>query len=162
MYIQSPTKIPEVISCPSVFIAGGISGCPRWQDEIAVMFEGCGYTYFNPRRRDDFAKEGSDAEAQILWEYEAIEKTDIMLFWFPKESICPITLLEYGKSLVWAKDGKIKKLIVGFENGYPRSFDLKIQTKLVNESDPLVIVELYKGFDNFKEAINDLILKGSG
>jgi hypothetical protein len=33
---------------------------------------------------------------QIQWEFEHLRKADTILFWFPKESICPIALYELG------------------------------------------------------------------
>ena len=130
MYIQAPAKIPAKVY-GGIFIAGGISNCPKWQEEIATLLQG--RAVFNPRRVGDLSKEGDEAAEQIAWEYEALDKSSHILFWFPKESICPITLLEYGKALVWFQQGKINHLIVGCDEEYPRRFDLEVQTKLVSD-----------------------------
>lgn len=42
----------DVVGCPSVFLAGGITNCPQWQQEVIDRLQGyeieC--TILNPRR----------------------------------------------------------------------------------------------------------------
>ena len=47
-------------------------------------------------------------------------------FWFPPETLCPITLFELG---AWSMTDK--PLFVGVDPKYQRRLDVKIQTKLV-------------------------------
>ena len=49
----------------------------------------------------------------------------MILFWFAPETICPITLFEYGKWLV-----SPKRLFVGCHQDYVRKQDVQIQTAL--------------------------------
>jgi hypothetical protein len=117
-----------------LFLAGGITGCPDWQAEIMEkMFddsEKFDYLYnvivFNPRRQY-FPKNSKDeSEKQITWEYKGFEESDIIAFWFPKETINPIVLYELGK---WGNSSK-KTIIIGIDEGYERKADVEIQTKL--------------------------------
>jgi hypothetical protein len=56
-------------------------------------------TLINPRRLD-FDVENPDMEyEQIVWEHQNLEASDMISFWFPKETLCPITLFELGKYL---------------------------------------------------------------
>lgn len=127
----------------NLFLAGGISNCPRWQDEVVSMFlskvdHSEKFNIFNPRRVGDLAKDGSDAIEQIEWEIDYIDQCQYFLFWFPKESVCPITLFELGKitTELWnyevdhSKSNSLSQnncLSVGVEPGYTRQLDLEIQ-----------------------------------
>jgi len=166
MYIQSPAPFPNNIST-GVFIGGGISNCPRWQDEIADLLIPTNHTIFNPRRVGDLAKDGDEAAQQIEWEYKALDLSTILLFWFPKESVCPITLFEYGKALAWAERGFIRKLIVGRDPEYPRVFDLDTQTAVDSQHSRLWVASVTnpraqlfytKSFDEFKDTIKTELL----
>ena len=53
----------------------------------------------NPRRNRLLASEGAEAACQIRWEYEFLKRARVVLFCFPKESLCPIALFELGKEL---------------------------------------------------------------
>jgi hypothetical protein len=120
---------------PIVFLAGGISSCPVWQDEvIKLLLEDASLegTIINPRR-DDFDTNDPEATlAQITWEYRGLQASDIVAFWFPKATDCPITLLELGKCLVRGSHGEIA-LTIGIEPGYRRAQDVLIQTSLAFE-----------------------------
>lgn len=128
-YIQCPNFLES--NCDeslSIFLAGGISNCPLWQEELKKMLSDEFFgnlIIFNPRRANafDFDKE---SEFQIKWEYNYLKQSDLVSFWFPKESVCPITLLELGTCL---KDLK-KRVFVGCHPEYTRKTDLLIQTSL--------------------------------
>ena len=55
-------------------------------------------------------------------------------FWFPPETLCPITLFELG---AWSMTNKL--LFIGVDPRYQRFLDVKIQTKLARPE--LVILE---------------------
>jgi hypothetical protein len=65
------------------------------------------------------------SEHQIRWEYGRIRNADVMSFWFPKETLCPITLFELGAALE-----RGKPLAVGSHPDYPRKLDIEIQIPL--------------------------------
>src|SRR5690349_520468 len=102
-YLEAPCEIPvNGLQSPtkrSIFLAGGISGCPDWQSYAVRQLSDLPVRIYNPRRKEfpeksenlqDDPKNEQDARAQITWEFEALATSDIILFWFPEESICPI------------------------------------------------------------------------
>ena len=131
-YIECPKTWERLPKQPSVFLAGGISGCPDWQKEIARLLVMTNYAVLNPRRKD-FKNGPEAAELQIRWEFEYLRKADIISFWFCKESLQPIALYELG---AWSMTNK--PVIVGVEKGYARALDVVIQTALVRPSIRIV------------------------
>lgn len=123
------------IKCPdeysgyhrSVFLAGGISGCWDWQTYITKLIDDkkLDIVLLNPRRENFDISNSKLSEEQIIWEREHLIKADIILFWFPSETMCPITLYELG---FWTNSDK--PLIIGCDENYQRKFDVAIQTKL--------------------------------
>ena len=121
-------ECPEVSigNADSVFLAGGIMGCPDWQAEMFELLADCELTLFNPRRKTFPIADPNAAEIQITWEFEHLRKASAILFWFPCESLCPIVLYELG---AWSKTNKC--LFVGVHPKYQRRTDVEIQTRLV-------------------------------
>lgn len=110
----------------TLFLAGGITGCPDWQSEIRVILENTDLTLINPRRKDfDVSNKDMERE-QIHWEHRELEDSDMISFWFPKETLCPITLFELGKYIK-----SEKKVFLGIHPDYKRKRDLEIQIPLV-------------------------------
>jgi hypothetical protein len=110
---------------PAVFLAGGISGCPDWQREVVGLLRDDPVVLLNPRRA---AFPIGDPEAglkQIEWEHRHLRKADSILFWFPRETLCPIALYELG---AWSMTAK--PLFVGAHLDYPRRLDVEVQTRL--------------------------------
>lgn len=124
----------------TVFIAGGITGAPNWQPELAEAIDSPFWIIFNPRRKQAIEwKASSDAREQIEWEYWNLKTSDIVVFWFPKEAQCVITLFELGKEigrLENVEPNKKKKIIVGVEPGFWREFDVYTQIGLSKENIP--------------------------
>jgi len=108
-----------------IFLAGGITGCPDWQSDIAAMFNPLNVTLLNPRRKDFPIHDPTAAEVQIRWEHKHLDDATAILFWFPSETLCPIVLYELG---AWSKTQKM--IFVGMEPSYLRRQDVEIQTKL--------------------------------
>ena len=122
-HIRSPAEYHG--SEPSVFLAGGISGCPDWQAEMVRLLKDVSWTLINPRRsRIDLADQKVALE-QIEWEHRHLRRAKLILFWFPQETICPITLYELG---AWTMTSK--PLCIGVHPEYPRRFDVEVQTRL--------------------------------
>lgn len=69
---------------------------------------------------------------QICWERIALERAEVVLFWFAKETVAPIALFELG---CWSNTAK--RLVVGVEPGYPREFDIYQQMALVRPELPV-------------------------
>ena len=68
-----------------------------------------------------------------------MRKADIIIFWFPKETIGPIALYELG---AWSMTRK--KIVVGIHSEYTRRVDVEIQTKLARPDVEIVysLIEL--------------------
>ena len=128
-YIQCPQVFEEEkVNGKIIFLAGGISKCPNWQEDLKLMlFESRlpKLVIFNPRRSHDFDFE-KESEFQIKWEFDHLKRSDAVSFWFPKESVCPITLLELGTCL----KSPNKTVFVGCHPEYSRKKDLYIQSSL--------------------------------
>jgi hypothetical protein len=157
MLIKSPDPLPTFAYDKDViFLAGGISNCPDWQSEIIKLIDIEKFDVINPRREGDLAKDGEDAKNQIIWEFVALKKATIVLFWFPEESLCPITLFEYGKELMRAAQNDIT-LLVGCHENYQRKFDLGVQTNLMmnyynwNKYGPVLFCK--EGWEHFTQAV---------
>lgn len=113
----------------SIFLAGGITNCPDWQKEVIEKLNGYKVMIFNPRRDNFPIGEPDAAETQIKWEFEHLQKADIVLFWFAKGSDNPIALFEYGRHGFDAN----RLIFVGADPEYSRRKDVIIQTKLSKE-----------------------------
>jgi len=145
--LEAPSKVKSLNKI-KLFLAGGISNCPNWQNEIIEMIKNEKYpqtksmfedlSVFNPRRKK--MPDGKLKE-QILWEYDKLKSSNIIVFWFSKGSLNPITLFEYGKYLPTST-----RLVVGIDPEYIRKEDVEIQTRMIRISQRInnSIEELYK------------------
>jgi hypothetical protein len=129
------------IECPevyegderSLFLAGGISNCPLWQLNLAKLLEDTDLTILNPRRKHFPTENPNLEEEQIAWEYDHLRKASAVSFWFPRETVCPITLYELGKISMTRKP-----LFLGVHPDYSRKRDVEIQTRLVRPEIKIV------------------------
>lgn len=122
--IEAPNLYPTPAD---IFLGGGITNCPDWQSEIIAMFKQNtprDEIILNPRRTGAFTED--IAGEQIEWEYHALRSVKTVFFWFPKETLCPITLLELG---VFTQMPHVN-LIVGTHPDYARRFDVIKQLEL--------------------------------
>lgn len=131
-----------------IFLAGGITNCPDWQKEITSHMEfGFGHLsnvlVANPRRDNFNMADKRATEQQIEWEFKMLQRADAVLFWFPRETLCPITLYELG-----SYTEKKKHLIIGVDEGYGRKLDVKHQT--FHRRPELVV---YEGFPKFLNGV---------
>ena len=127
----SPDTVKESTN-KRIFLAGGISNCPDWQSYVAdeLKKKVKNLDIINPRRTvwDDERKDSSVSLDQIVWEKEYLDECDYVLFWFPKNTLCPITLFELGAALYTKNITSI-----GIEPGYQREFDVITQVGLVDK-----------------------------
>lgn len=129
-YVEAPNALPKIDdSDVIVFLAGGISNCPDWQSEAVALLEQSGIAdrlvLVNPRRKE-YIEGLTAASEQIVWEHFMLRASHIILFWFPCETVCPITLYELG---AWSTTDK--PIVIGTHPNYSRRFDVVTQTSLV-------------------------------
>lgn len=108
----------------SIYLAGGISGCPDWQSRAAESLRHLPISVLNPRQA---RYPGGDPafRAQVRWEYHHIRRADVLLFWFPAASLQPIVWYELG-----AVVGTESHICVGADPAYARRLDLEVQLLL--------------------------------
>lgn len=132
-YVEAPNDNYD--NSPSLFLAGGITGCPDWQATVVKMLQNEDVTLFSPRRKDFDVTNQKESEIQIAWEHKYLSQADAVSFWFCEKEIQPITLLEFGR---WSTKELNKKLFVGVDPKYPRIKD--VQTQLSLERPEIQIV----------------------
>ena len=118
----------------SLFLGGGISNCPNWQNTMVSLLEDTDLTLLNPRRDHFDVGDSSLAVTQIKWEFSHLNRAKSIMFWFPCETLCPITLYELG---YWCGAGN-KKIFVGCHPDYARKLDVEVQTSLVRLETKIV------------------------
>lgn len=125
-YVECPKVHRAKSKAITLFLGGGITSCPQWQPEIVKLLEDTNLTILNPRR-ENFDVNNPDIEKeQIIWEFKHLQKANAIMFWFPCETLCPITLFELGKWVVG-----YKPLFIGCHPEYKRKNDVRIQVGLV-------------------------------
>jgi len=80
---EKPTK--ESMSCPLIFLAGGIHACPDWQKKVVNNLSDLNITIFNPRDPDN----GEDVIKNFgfdSWTENWMKRADLVVFWFCKET----------------------------------------------------------------------------
>ena len=131
-YIESPTE-QRYSSATSLFLAGGITGCPDWQQEVVSMLFLKPVAIFNPRRKNFPIDDPTASVKQIDWEFRYLRSCAAISFWFPCETLCPIVLYELG---AWSMTSK--PIFVGVHPDYKRKSDVEIQTSLVRKDVEVV------------------------
>jgi len=148
-------KAPEPINTTklSIFLAGTIDmgNSDNWQAQIVQELSEYDVNIFNPRREDWDANwkqsiDNPQFKEQVLWELNALEKADFIIFNFLPDSKSPITLFEFGKHH-W------DNIIVCCPDEFYRSGNIHVickreQINLVKSQDELLtfIKEVFKRF----------------
>lgn len=136
----------------SVFLAGGITNCPDWQDELIDILADMGfkYTVYNPRRENFPIHDPNAARQQIAWEFDKLNHCTVFSMWFcNSESVQPICMYELGRHLAIRK---INEVVIGVEPGYSREQDVAIQSELALGSNR----KIYHSLEDYASAINNL------
>lgn len=136
--IVAPRDVDITDGSRTLFLSGGITGAPNWQAEFLDMLKDVKGVAFNPRLPNFDARE-VDARPQIKWEFDHLNRADAVVFWFPFEARCEITLHELGqwlpRRMMLNNDGDdiigYKRLFIGVHPGYARRIDVEIQSSLV-------------------------------
>lgn len=106
-----PPENPEYTGDKSVFLAGSIEmgKAVQWQRQMADTLQDLPVTLCNPRRGHwdpNVTKSAKDAsfKQQVVWELTALEKADLIIFFFDANTVSPVTMMELG---LWADSGKV-------------------------------------------------------
>lgn len=122
-YIEAPTEFIQ--NRPAIFLAGGISDAEDWQHAFVRLLPDGDYSILNPRRRDFPQGDPLVQTEQIEWEHQHLQKADLVTFWFPPQTLCPIALFELGTCCSAGTP-----IAVGADPGYARRFDVWAQLQL--------------------------------
>ena len=126
------------------FLAGGISNCPDWQQEVIKELGKADFEHlivFNPRRESFPINDENAAKEQIEWEFKYLEEADIFSIYFcASESDQPICMYELGRNLAlinkkYSSPYDVDHIVVSVEDGYKRKNDVNIQTNLALKRD---------------------------
>jgi len=155
LYIEAPNSTFGVKNF--LFIAGGISDCPDWQKDVSdkLLTSLDNITVLNPRRKNFPIHDPSAAETQITWEYLNLTRANAILFWFPKETLCPIVLYELGfqlgRFITYPQKyrDELPALFIGTHPEYQRRLDVIVQAKLAGFTG--------KVHDNLDNVVDDVI-----
>lgn len=151
MVVQSPNTI-TLSRQPSVFLAGGISNCSNWQnDVIKELIKYDDLIIFNPRRDNFNVNDPSQSQKQIEWEYNYLLNSTMISMWFSYETIQPICLYELG---MWINSRK-KPAVIGIHPEYSRKDDIIIQTNLSRPNDNMIKIAI--GWESFIEELHSMI-----
>lgn len=139
-----------------VFLAGGITKCPNWQqmviDELSKHSGTDRLVIFNPRRTFLDVTYTSASRKQIEWEFEQIGRADLYsMFFCDGPSDQPICMYELGKMTNEISNGyndDINGLIITCMSGYRRLEDVLIQTELA--TNDTIVPEV---FDTYEKAV---------
>tara|TARA_B100001778_G_scaffold334986_1_gene350439 strand:+ start:11759 stop:12208 length:450 start_codon:yes stop_codon:yes gene_type:complete len=123
-YIEAPADIPPSV-LRSLFIAGGITGTEDWQKPFIEYLKELNIMVLNPRRKDFPMGDPEAGAEQIEWEHHALSVATAVSFWFPPETLCPISLFELGTFMK-----QNRPLFVGCHPDYARAFDVQKQVSL--------------------------------
>jgi hypothetical protein len=151
VYIEAPENV--ITSSTSLFLAGGIQGCPDHQAFICNELKDADITIYNPRRKNFPIKDPTAAYGQIKWEFDHLAAATMISFWFCKETQCPIVLLELGKYLMTNKP-----IVIGIDPKYSRRQDVEIQTQLERPEVPIVY-SLEDLSNEISKLHNDILLR---
>lgn len=114
MLVKAPNDYPK--NKVTVFLAGSIDmgKSTKWADALYDKYlkKWHDLVVLNPRRDDwdsSWKQEASDPQfsEQVNWEQDGIEASNIVIFYYEKDSKSPITLLEMGQVIAAPKGRKI-------------------------------------------------------
>ena len=122
--IQSPEKIRSISTYENVklYIGGDIDNESSWQDYvISELRDVEGLSIFNPRPKKDCYHK----EEQLIWEFDKLEQSNVILFWISSNSDNILTLYNMG---VWLVSDI--PIIVGIDPKYKMREALEMSLRL--------------------------------
>lgn len=137
--LNSPDRYVRGENDLMVFLAGGITKCKDWQEEVINEL---GRYHFDdnvivmsPRCEEFDITDKNASRKQIEWEFKYLSDMDLFSMYFcNSESVQPICMYELGRYISDMSHRfpfSIKdRVLVGIEYGYSREQDVLIQTRL--------------------------------
>lgn len=128
----------------SIFLAGSIEmgKAVDWQTQLTQAIEGRDFTILNPRRESwDSSWEqritNPQFKEQVVWELDALDFADVIIMYFDKDTMSPISLLELG---LYAES---RRMIICCPDGYWRKGNVEVVCErfdipLVNTLEELI------------------------
>ncbi len=162
--ITAPQIYNKQLGQVSVFLAGGITNCPKWQDEVISKLEYYDLqrlVVYNPRQEHFDITDPNASYKQIAWEYKYLESMDIFSMYFSDgDSDQPICMYELGRNIIrmqnrFPTDWK-NRIVITCEDGYRRRQDVYIQTRLAVK-DNIVYNSLDKHITAIRHCYQKLI-----
>ena len=127
LLFNAPQNVPDTLHRyhRRLFLAGGISEAPDWQSDIIKRLASTDLLILNPRRAN-YPKNNPAAEReQVGWEHVHLRRAGAVSFWFPSETLCPITLFELGTCIA-----RGQTIFVGIHPKYARKTNVLAQLEL--------------------------------
>ena len=121
-----------------LFLAGGITSCPDWQsiliEKIKTANIETDLDIYNPRRKMFPVHDKEAGLEQMKWEFERLRQSNMIIYWFSRGSLNPISLYELG---MWG-NSRSTPVIIGIDEKYERTNDVITQTSLARPNVPIV------------------------
>ena len=144
--IKPPHNLSAISNNFSVFLAGSIEMgiAENWQDQIIKELSDIDSGYILNPRRDNWdaswqqSIENTVFTEQVNWELEALEKADLIIFYFSPETKSPVSMLELGLF------ARTKKAIVCCPNGFWRKGNIDVVCQRYHIKQVETINELVK------------------
>lgn len=131
--IQSPNNFKNEVLIGDIFLGGSIEmgTAENWQEKFVLQFKDADFRFLNPRRDDwdsSWIQDISNPQfnEQVNWELDALEFSDLIIFYFDPNTKSPITLMELG---LFAQSGKV---IVCCPNGFWHKGNVEVVCKKFN------------------------------
>lgn len=125
--IEYKSPFPYLLNKHSIFLAGSIEmgKAEDWQSYVKKKLSNEDVILLNPRRERwdptwDQSHKNTKFKQQVVWELDAMDDADLILFYFDPKTKSPITLLELG---LHAKFGNV---VVCCPTGYWRKGNVEI------------------------------------
>jgi hypothetical protein len=131
IYIESPNvpREEDMKKMFSIFVCGDITVTP-WHTHISSLLS-------IENNRILFTPKKYSFMQDIEWGYEMIEDSDVIMFWFAEETLCPMPLFELGR---WLHHPIKKPIFIGTHPNYKMKNDVYIQTHLAQPNRNFDIV----------------------
>lgn len=131
--VTYPEKYERKEGDIAVFLGGGISDCPNWQEDVIDYLKLHNLNLENMvilNPRGDESKILNFDEKQV-WDFDNLNEADIVSFYFCANATQSTSMYELGRHLALYGCGYHDKIVVSIENGFKKSNVLNDQCQLL-------------------------------